>query len=166
MRAMRPTLYRSSLMLLALTGVACAVQAQPPLEQQMTPEQFKAAGLQKLSAGELANLNAWLNNTLEVETARAAAQEKEKLETEHRGFFSFGKSEPIVARIDGEFSGFAKGRKWTLDNGQQWEQIDSASLAGVRMTNPQARIAPSVLGNAWYMQVEGYNTRATVRRIK
>jgi hypothetical protein len=156
----------NSLMLLALLGFASAASAQPPIEKQMTPEQFKAAGLDKLSPAELTNLNAWLNNTLEVETTKAATLAKEKVETENRGFLSFGKSDPIVTRITGEFRGFAKGRRWTLDNGQEWEQIDDATLAGARKTDPQVKITPSLVGNAWYMQVEGYNKRASVRRMK
>jgi hypothetical protein len=166
MSTIRPRPIWNSLMLLALLGFASAAHAQPPIEKQMTPEQFKAAGLDKLSPAELANLNAWLNNTLEVETAKAATLAKDKVETENRGFLSFGKSDPIVARITGEFRGFAKGRSWTLDNGQVWEQIDGASLAGVRKTDPQVRITPSLIGNAWYMQIDGYNTRASVRRTK
>lgn len=155
-----------SLALAALLAVAPAAHAQPPIERQMTPEQFKAAGLDKLSPQELANLNAWLNNTLEVETTKAAQLAKDKVETENRGFLSFGKSDPIVAKIVGEFRGFARGRSWTLDNGQVWEQVDTASLAGVRKTDPQVKIAPSLVGNSWYMQIEGYNTRASVRRVK
>jgi hypothetical protein len=156
----------NSLMLLALLGFASAACAQAPIEKQMTPEQFKASGLDKLSPAELANLNAWLNNTVETETAKAATAAKEKVETENRGFFNFGKADPIVARIAGEFRGFAKGRSWTLDNGQVWEQVDTASLAGVRKTDPQVKITPSVIGTAWYMQIDGYNTRASVRRTK
>ncbi|KQY49671.1 hypothetical protein ASD14_13145 [Lysobacter sp. Root494] len=162
----RPRAIWNPLMLLALLGFASLAYAQPPIEKQMTPGQFKAAGLDKLSPTELANLNAWLNNTLEVETTKAATLAKEKVETENRGFLSFGKSDPIVARIPGEFRGFAKGHRWTLDNGQEWEQIDDASLAGARKTGPQVRITPSLVGNAWYMQVEGYNKRASVRRTK
>jgi len=156
----------NSLMLAALCVVAPAAFAQPPIEQQMTPEQFKATGLDKLSPQELANLNAWLNNTLEVETTKATKQAKEKFETENRGFLSFGKSDPIAAKIVGEFRGFAKGYHWTLDNGQVWEQVDNATLASVRKTDPQVKITPSVIGNAWYMQIEGYNTRASVKRVK
>ena len=155
-----------SLALAALLIVAPAAYAQPPIEQQMTPEQFKASGLEKLSPQELANLNAWLNNTLEVETTKAAELAKDKVETENRGFLTFGKSDPIVGKIVGEFRGFAPGRSWTLDNGQVWEQVDSASLASVRKTDPQVRITPSIMGNKWYMQIEGYNTRAGVRRVK
>ena len=150
----------------ALLALAPAAYAQPPIEQQMTPEQFKASGLDKLSSQELANLNAWLNNTLEVETTKAAKLATDKVETENRGFLSFGKSDPIVGKIVGEFRGFAIGRSWTLDNGQVWEQVDSASLAGVRKPEPQVRITPSIMGSKWYMQIEGYNTRAGVRRVK
>jgi hypothetical protein len=156
----------NSLMFAALFVAAPVVFAQPPVEQQMTPEQFKATGLDKLSAQELANLNAWLNNTLEVETTKAAKQAKELVETENRGFLNFGKSDPIVAKITGEFRGFAKGSRWTLDNGQVWEQVDSSSLASVRKTEPQVRITPSLIGNNWFMQIEGYNTRASVKRVK
>lgn len=156
----------NSLMLATLLGATPVAFAQPPIEQQMTPEQFKTTGLDKLSPQELANLNAWLNNTLEVETTKAAKQAKEMIETENRGFLSFGKSDPIAAKMVGEFRGFAKGRKWTLDNGQVWEQVDEATLAGVRKTDPQVKITPSLLGNAWYMQIEGYNTRASVKRVK
>lgn len=156
----------NSLILFALLTAVPAAFAQPPIEQTMTPEQFKAAGLDKLSPQELANLNAWLNNTLEVETTKAANLAKDKVETENRGFLSFGKSDPIVAKIAGEFRGFAKGRSWTLDNGQVWEQVDAASLVGVRKTDPQVRITPSVIGNNWYMQIDGYNTHASVRRVK
>ncbi|HEU0307020.1 MAG TPA: hypothetical protein VFR30_08635 [Lysobacter sp.] len=155
-----------SLALASLIALAPAAHAQPPIEQEMTPEQFKAAGLDKLSPQELANLNAWLNNTLEVETTKAANLAKDKVESESRGFLAFGKTDPIVGRIVGEFRGFAAGRSWTLDNGQVWEQIDAASLAGVRKTDPQVRITPSLVGNKWYMQIEGYNTRAGVRRVK
>ena len=101
---------RFPLALAALLALAPSTYAQPPIEQQMTPEQFRAAGLEKLSPQELAHLNAWLNNTLEVETTKAAALAKDKIETENRGFLPTGKRDPIVAKIAGEFRGFAIGR--------------------------------------------------------
>lgn len=150
----------------ALAAAAAQAQAQQPIEQQMTPEQFKATGLDQLSPEQLANLNAWLNNKLEVETTKAATEAKKKVEDDNRGFFNFGSSEPIVARIAGEFRGFGRGRSYTLDNGQVWQQLDDASLAGVRKTDPAVRITPSLIGNAWYLAIEGYNTRAKVQRTK
>src|SRR3546814_17501610 len=51
-------------------------------------------------------------------------------------------------------------------NGQQWRQTDTASLAGVRVDNPAVRITPSIIGNTWYLRIDGYNTRAKVERVK
>lgn len=150
----------------ALPVFAQETVAQPAIERQMTPEQFKAAGLDKLSAEELANLNAWLNKTIDTETTKAAVQAKEKVEDENRGFFNFGSDEAIVGNLVGEFRGFGKGNVYTLDNGQQWRQTDTASLAGVRLDNPGVKITPSLIGNAWYMKIEGYNTSAKVERVK
>ncbi len=169
---MRPLILLASALLLgcALPALAQTTATQPPIEQAMTPEQFKAAGLDKLSAEELANLNTWLNRTITTETTRAAeqaaVQAKEKVETENRGFFHFGSSDPIEDRIAGQFNGFRKGNTYTLDNGQQWRQTDTASLAGVRVDNPAVKITPSLIGNTWYLRIDGYNTRAKVERIK
>lgn len=165
-----PVLVSAALLGLGLAWpLAVGAQEAPTpsrIEQQMTPEQFRAAGLDQLTPEQLANLNAWLDRTLVVETGRAAAQAKRKVEDENRGFLSFGSNEPVVGQLKGEFRGFDKGRRYTLANGQEWEQVDSASLSGVRLTDPEVRISPSVLGNIWYMQVGNYNSRAKVKRIK
>lgn len=154
--------------LLAFAPGAFAQQPVPnqPIQQQMTPAQFKAAGLDQLNAAQLANLNAWLNGTIEAVTAKAAVTAKKQVEDDNRGFFNFGSSEPVVGRISGEFRGFGKGRSYTLGNGQVWQQIDDATLAGVRLSSPQIKITPSMIGNAWYLQVQGYNSRAKVQRTK
>lgn len=136
------------------------------IEQQMSPEQFRAAGLDQLSPEQLENLNSWLNRTMEAATVTAAATAKSQVQEESRGFLSFGSSEPIRARINGEFRGFGHGRSYTLDNGHVWQQVDSATLAGVKKTDPAVTITPGLIGNVWYMAIEGYNTRAKVQRVK
>jgi hypothetical protein len=152
--------------LACIVPVALAQAPQPAIQTQMTPEEFKAAGLDKLSAEELARLNAWLGRTLTTETAKAAADAKQKVEHESRGFFDFGSEEPIVAHISGAFHGYGKGKTYTLDNGQVWQQIDDAELPGIRLTDPEVRIKPAMVGNSWYMSVGKYNSRAQVKRIK
>ncbi|GAB3731141.1 hypothetical protein GCM10028862_10850 [Luteimonas pelagia] len=158
---------------LALAFALPALAQQPapasdarPIEQRMSPEEFRAAGLDKLSPEELANLNAWMRGTLQVETTRAAQAAEQQVKDTHRGFLSFGSSDPIVARVVGEFTGFGRGKRYTLDNGQVWEQVDSARIPGARKANPEVTIKPAVLGEAWYMRVEGYNTNAKVKRVK
>lgn len=161
----------------ALALPLAAQETTTDLRAQMSAAEFKAAGLDKLSDAELNALNAWLNRKVDAVTTQVTQQvtvqvtEKAKEEgrkevvEKNRGFFDFGSSEPIVSNIVGEFRGFGQGRKWTLANGQVWEQIDAATLAGVRKTDPQIKIKPGVLG-AWWMKIDGYNTQAKVRRIK
>jgi len=161
-----------AVLLLAFAPLAWAQQSAPMttnVEQQMSADQFKAAGLDKLSAKELAALNAWLQQKVTTETAVAVEKAREEgrkaIVEENRGFFDFGSKEPIVSNIAGEFTGFGKGRTYTLKNGQVWEQIEAASLTGVRKTDPEVKITPGVIG-VWYMRIKGYNTAAKVQRIK
>lgn len=158
--------------LLACPLPALAQQA-PPIQEAMTPEEFSQAGLDKLSATELARLNAWLDRRVEQQTSAAVAAVAEQAREEgrkevvekNRGFFHFNSDEPITATITGEFNGFGKGKRYRLDNGQVWEQTDTATLAGVRRTDPQVSIRPGLMGT-WYLKIDGYNTRAKVTRIE
>ncbi|NOT88989.1 MAG: hypothetical protein HOP03_12510 [Lysobacter sp.] len=164
MSMLRPLLPLALLAAFALSPLATL--AQQPIEREMTPQEFKAAGLDKLSAEELAKLNQWLGRKIDTVVTEATAQAKDKVEEENRGFFHFGSNEPIVARMPGPFRGFVKGREYTLDNNQVWRQTDGASLVGVKLDDPEVRITPSIAGNAWYLAVKGYNTRAKVERVK
>ncbi|MGQ4660142.1 hypothetical protein [Lysobacter sp. F6437] len=149
---------------------AFAQQAGERIEQQMTHEQFVAAGLDQLSAEQLRNLNAWLNRTLVTETTKAATeatrQAQQDVGESHHGFLGSSSDEPVAAQLQGEFHGFAKGRQYQLDNGQVWRQTDASSLVGVRLDSPKVTIKPSLIGSAWYLKVEGYNTAAKVERVK
>jgi|GEM_PF-59434 len=178
------------------------------MEQRMTPEEFKAAGLHKLSPQELAALHDWVQSqqggvaatpataptaatpatapatgplpaeaavaagavalsAAEVERIREEAREEGRKQVQEttRGFFDFGSTEPIKSTLVGDFRGFAKGNKYTLANGQVWEQIEPARLDGVKRTDPAVTIKPGVL-NSWSLRIDGYNTPAKVRRIK
>jgi hypothetical protein len=153
------------LALALLLPLAATALAQQKIEQQMSYEQFKASGLDKLSAAELASLNDWLDGKLQVETAKAAEVAKKESDDDRRGLGASESREPVAGAITGAFAGFGKGRQFTLDNGQVWQQIDDASLSA-KLDNPKVRITPSLLGGAWYLAVDGYNTRAKVQRVK
>lgn len=153
--------------LLVAAPVASAQQPAPrPIEQQMSAAERAATGVDTLNADQLAALNAWLNRTLEVETAKAAEAAKATVVEQARGFFDFGSEEPIRSTIPGDFRGFGKGRTYTLANGQVWEQVDSAEIVGARLKDPATVVTPSRVSNVWYLSVDGFNTRAKVRRIK
>ena len=119
------SVFRPALLTAALlaSGMTLAQQA-PPLQEQMTASEFRAAGLDKLSADELAALNRWLERRVGEQTAAAVEQAREEgrqeVVTKNRGFFHFGSEEPIQSTIAGEFRGFGKGRRYTLANGQVW----------------------------------------------
>ncbi len=183
-RSMRPTehaprfhplvLAAAVLVGLLAAPLALAQDSDNGIERQMTPEQSTAAGLDRLSAEQLANLNAWLNRTLVVEPAKAAQTAKQEAVAaqaaapqaeDDRGFLDFGSSDDVVSRIVGRFDGFGEGRVYTLENGQVWGQTNNANLAGVTLDNPTVEISSGMFG-AWYMRVEGYNTRAKVERIE
>lgn len=167
-------LFASAALLLALSTPALAQRVvEGDLQQQMSPAEFQAAGLDKLSATELASLNRWLQGKVEAATTQAVAAVREEAREEgrqevivkNRGFFDFGSKEPIVSTLEGEFRGFGKGRRYVLANKQEWEQSDDVTLSGVRRTNPEVSITPGMAG-VWYMQVKGANTRAKVQRVK
>ncbi|MDN8646496.1 hypothetical protein Q0S19_18675 [Stenotrophomonas indicatrix] len=170
----RPRLLACAAVLLSLSTPALAQRVvQGDLQQQMSPAEFKAAGLDKLNAAELATLNSWLQGKVEAATTEAVAAVREEAREEgrqevivkNRGFFDFGSNEPISGVLQGEFRGFGKGRIYVLDNGQQWEQTDATSISGVRKQSPKVSISPGVMG-VWYLKVEGVNTQPKVRRTK
>lgn len=174
MRFSRLRLLASAAVLLSLASPALAQRVvEGDLQQQMSPAEFKAAGLDKLSPAELTALNGWLQGKVAAVAADTREQVREQAREEgrqevivkNRGFFDFGSNEPITSTLQGEFRGFGKARRFVLANGQEWEQSDDTVLSGVRKTNPEVSISPGLLG-VWYLRVDGVNTRAKVRRTK
>lgn len=166
----RPVLFACIALLLMSPSVVLAQRTlHGDLQQQMSASEFKAAGLDKLSAGELAALNSWLQGKVEQAAASVVEQAREEGRQEvivkNRGFLDFGSNEPIRSTISGKFNGFGKGRNFVLDNGQQWEQTDDAQLSGASRQAAKVKITPGMMG-VWYMQIEGFNTRAKVKRVK
>jgi len=174
MRFSRLRLLASAAVLLSLASPALAQRVvEGDLQQQMSPAEFKAAGLDKLSPAELTALYGWLQGKVAAVAADTREQVREQAREEgrqevivkNRGFFDFGSNEPITSTLQGEFRGFGKARRFVLANGQEWEQSDDTVLSGVRKTNPAVSISPGLLG-VWYLRVDGVNTRAKVRRTK
>lgn len=166
--------FRTLLAAVLLACVAPLAFAQQSIQQQMTAEEFTAAGLDKLSAAELDALDRWLQRQVEVETSvvveqareegRQAAQQEAAGRSDGGLFGGSGPRDRFQSNIVGEFSGFGRGQRYTLANGQVWEQVDAARLDGVRLTDPQVTVSPGIMGS-WSLRVDGYNTRAKVRRV-
>ena len=150
-------------LVLALAAFGAQSQEFSSLEERMTQSEFEAAGLNKLTPEELAALNAWLQNRT-AGTAPAATYVPPP-EDDRIGFHDAPEERSVVSRIAGEFTGWSGHTQFTLENGQVWEQVEAASLRGVRVDSPAVTIEPAFMGS-WLLRVEGYNQRLRVRRIK
>ena len=108
-----------------------ALQAET-LKDQMSPEAFAKAGLNKLTPEELTYLSDWLNGKVE--------EEKEKVVAEiiPEGDDRFGAAEEIQRNVErirpepkeltsiilGKFNGWDGDTVFNLENGQVWKQIE------------------------------------------
>ncbi|WP_199100523.1 hypothetical protein [Dyella sp. ASV21] len=144
---------------LALPSIAFAAEQYVPLQQRMSPEDFKAAGLDKLSPDELKNLDAWLSGHGKTVTKMVDAS--------GNPVFYTGKEKvgPIQARVQGSFAGFNGHSEFTLDNGQMWKQADTTSISCLAADSPKVTIRRSLLGN-WMMAVDGCSTTTAVVRTR
>src|SRR5260370_25826775 len=81
------------------------------VEETMRPEEFKAAGLDKLSEYELQHLDAYLQGYRQstqkkaTEQAQAKAQEEIKKATEEANKTARTKLDSLVSRVDGNIDG-------------------------------------------------------------
>lgn len=125
-----------------------------PLEERMTPAEFKAAGLDKLNKAELQQLNNWINGVKTVYVEKRVEVEKPKESTED-----------INSQLVGEFKGWRGNTTFTLQNGQIWQQIDNTELFASKLVNPKVRVVYSNF-SGWKLQVDGYNSWVKVKRVK
>ena len=159
--------FRVFVAILCLAFVPLAVAADKDdkvvLQEQMTPQEFKAAGLDKLTPEELATLNAFLGR----ETAKQVAETRraEQLAVAGFGGHVTPDNAPIVSRLIGRFDGWEGKTIFRLENGQVWQQSEHGELAGVHMDAPMITITPSFSG-AWWLQAEGRKSKVKVKRIK
>jgi hypothetical protein len=114
----------------------------------MSPEEFRAAGLNKLSSEELQKLDAWLQGYRET-TEKTTEKRVEK--TVKRSFFT---GEPIVSRVDGSFGGL-KGRTLIkLEDGTVWKQANIDDHYGPSpIEHPGAAVIHTALG--YKMRIQG-----------
>ena len=107
--------------LASLLASATQAASPPPVETLMTPEDFSAAGLDKLSEAERAHLSEWLVRYREGVTvgpapAKTSEQRSEEKEVE------------IVAKVVPAFRGWGGSTVFRLDNGQVWQQRQDGKL--------------------------------------
>jgi hypothetical protein len=116
------------------------------IQQMMTPGEFKAAGLDKLSTEELQKLNAWLQGYREV-TEKAATKKATAVA-------SRTKLDLLVSRVDGQFNGLTGRTVIRLQDGTVWKQANADDRFRPKVTDqPAAVVIHGVFG--YKMQIEG-----------
>ena len=128
-------------------------QSSRVLQDMMTAEEFKAAGLEKLSEEELKNLNAWLQGyrrTTETKAAeKATAEVKAKVTSESRA-----KMDAILSRVDGTFTGLSGHTIIKLEDGTTWKQANADDRYRAQVTDhPPVKVSHGTFG--YKMRVVG-----------
>jgi hypothetical protein len=119
------------------------------IQQMMTPEEFKAAGLNKLSPDELQKLDAWLQGYRQV-----TEQTAEKKATAKASAESHAKMDLLVSRVDGSFNGLTGRTVIRLEDGTVWKQANADDRYRPKVTDhPAAAVIHGVFG--YKMRIEG-----------
>src|SRR3954447_22390588 len=137
--------------LLAYVGAATAAQPEVSgsVKEMMSAEEFKAAGLNKLSADEIQRLDAWLQGYRQV-TEQAA----EKKATAKASAESHAKMDLLVSRVDGTFQGLTGRTIIRLEDGTVWKQANADDRYRSKVTDhPAAAVMHGVFG--YKMRLEG-----------
>jgi hypothetical protein len=150
-------------LLLASSSLVLHAQNFSSLEERMSQRDFESAGLQKLDTEELEFLNRWLQERGLTAPANAASG----VPSDRIGLTP--KRDPaneiVRSRLLGSFRGWTGNTVFRLENGQVWQQTGGGSFGGVSLESPEVTIQQGLL-SAWYLRVEGYNSRAKVKRIE
>ena len=162
-----------SLWLVFVSGISTAKDF-PGMKELMSEQEFRAAGLDKLSADELKALNNWLlkYTTDDVpELVEEVPELKESIElkaavTPAPVVAPQPEPEPerVVSRIPGEFKGWTGKTVFKLENGQIWKQRRSGRYYH-KMTNPEIEITKNLMG-FYEMKVLKTGKRVGVKRIR
>ena len=119
------------------------------IQQIMTPEEFRAAGLNKLSPDELQKLDAWLQGYRQV-----TEQTAEKKATAKASAESHAKMDLLVSRVDGTFNGLTGRTVIRLEDGTVWKQANADDRYRPKVTDhPAAAVIHGVFG--YKMRIEG-----------
>ena len=122
------------------------------LKDLMTPEQFKAAGLKKLSAEELDHLNRFLQGYREKAVQQQVKATEERVNPPPRRDRATAQN-VIEGHIQGHFAGLTGHTRVVLDNGSIWQQIDTAEKFAANLESPDIVLVRTIFG--YKMDVTG-----------
>ncbi|TKR34115.1 hypothetical protein FCE95_07575 [Luteimonas gilva] len=158
---LRLSVFRLFVCALFLSLATHAIAQEAPIERQMTADEFKAAGLDKLSAAELAHLNAWLGRKAAQTPVTAAAPASPP----PTGAGFIGDDQPVRSRLKGSIQEWGPGTVFELENGQRWRVLKGSMKLNKPLQSPEIEVAPGMMGR-WFFQVDEDAPRPRVERIQ
>jgi hypothetical protein len=134
------------------------------VEETMRPEEFKAAGLDKLSEDELQHLDAYLQGYRQSTQKKATEQAQAKAEveikkatekaTEEANKTARTKLDSLASRVDGNIDGVKGHTQIRLEDGTVWKQVNADDHYRATITDhPAAVVTHSTFG--YKMRIEG-----------
>ena len=150
----------------SLQAQAPSGDAFPGVKKALSPEDYRAAGLDKLSPEQQAKLDEALRGyfsgatrkVVEQATQQAAAQAVDRAVKEKR----VEAPTLIESRIVGPVNGWGERTVFLLENGQRWTPIDKTRHSFPPLDNPQVYIVRDPFG--YKMAIFG-GTVVRVRRV-
>ncbi|ACB74862.1 hypothetical protein [Opitutus terrae] len=167
------SLWRGMRVVVCWAGLVVAMSAAE-FSRSLTPAEFAAAGLDKLSAAELARLDALVQARRERDAAEhdAAASRDSAItnastatKPSSPGLFARMRVvlkpgteiayETVETEITSGFRGYEPGKVLTLANGQRWRVVDGNFWAPARDANRPRKVTiePGVLGS-FFLRIE------------
>jgi hypothetical protein len=134
------------------------------VEETMRPEEFRAAGLDKLSEDELQHLDAWLKGyrqtTQKKATEQAQAKASEEIKeatakaTEEAKKTAMTRVDTSVSRVDGTIEGLKGHTMIRLEDGTTWRQANGDDkYRATNQDHPSASVIRTSFG--YKMRIEG-----------
>jgi hypothetical protein len=119
--------------------------------EEMSQDEFKKAGLDKLSPDELRTLNEWLKGYRHAAETKEQAKEEATAEAKQKFNRSWLSTDRIFSRIDGEFHGLRRdGKKMIirLEDGTVWKQANETDrVYEAKLTDhPPVMVTHSMVG--------------------
>lgn len=106
---------------MGLSSARAADAEPPPVESLMTPQDFSASGLDKLTDAERAHLSEWLVRYRQGATEGPPPPKTPEQRAEEREV-------EIAAKVLPAFTGWSGKTIFRLDNGQVWQQRQNGKM--------------------------------------
>lgn len=147
------------LVLLLISALSAQHGFELHIKKLMSPTEFNAAGLSKLTPSELAKLDEWLDGHTE-RVIRLVAQKQNQTPSAPS---TAGPQGAIETQIDGDFEGWDGETIFKLTNWQIWQQ---SSYAYTYHYAFMPKVIIYKASTCWKMKVEDVSDTICVQRIK